>query len=182
MSTSPDRPNVRKKKKRRPSSTKEYGAEPHVKLANMAAVSDRYIDFVNGKLTIADLDDEEIMRGQLRAKDGTFRGAPPRWIPREFMVQVMAERDQRMRSELMPLAMDAMKTLKQAMSSGTTVHDGPKITAAVKALEYTIGKPTERVQITGDVKVTQYSNIIDEATVAIGELEQMKDDEEAGDI
>ncbi len=40
---------------------------------------------------VAAMDPEELARGQLRAKDGTFRGAPPKWVPSEFHAACMRE-------------------------------------------------------------------------------------------
>ena len=41
------------------------------------------------RITVADLDDEELQRGQLRDSDGKFRGGPLRKIPREFHDELM---------------------------------------------------------------------------------------------
>jgi len=43
------------------------------------------------------LDDQELARGQLRAKDGSFTGRPPTFVPREFLLA--CQRDQKRRFE-----------------------------------------------------------------------------------
>jgi hypothetical protein len=51
-------------------------------------VTGRYAMLVQGVIKIEDLDDDELARGQLKDKNGQFRGRPPAVIPKE-MVQAM---------------------------------------------------------------------------------------------
>ena len=40
---------------------------------------------------LEDLDDEEILRMQLKNQNGDFRGRPPMWVPRSFALEMRAE-------------------------------------------------------------------------------------------
>lgn len=136
-----------------------------------SSIPDRYQSFIDGEITVDDLDEEEILRGQLRNKNGDFRGGTPNFIPRQMMIQVMARRDQILTSKLQPLAAKAAKALDQMVTNGTTVHDGPRVQAAKLALEYSVGKPVEKVQIQASVKVEQYTHVVESVLVDVNEEE-----------
>lgn len=61
------------------------------KKAKPASVPSRYQLFIDGTLDVSELDDEELIRGQIKDKNGEFRGRPPRAIPREFHTAVVRE-------------------------------------------------------------------------------------------
>lgn len=54
---------------------------------------------MTGELSVEDLDDEELMRGQIRNKNGTF-GKPPLVVPRSFLTRLAAEMQARVEAEL----------------------------------------------------------------------------------
>ena len=54
-------------------------------------VPSRYDDFLDGKLSVEDLDHEEQIRGQIRNRNGEFGGRPPTVIPRSFHQAVVRE-------------------------------------------------------------------------------------------
>lgn len=131
----------------------------------VATIPDRYRELMDGKIAIEDLDDEEIMRGQLKNSQGDFRGRQPKFVPREMMQALIEERDRRLAAKFMPLAEDAITTLRGAMRDGTTVHDGPRIQAAKLALEYSVGKPTEKIAIQANVHVNTYNHVVEAVLV-----------------
>lgn len=51
----------------------------------------RYQQFISGLITVKDLDDEELAKGQFRGRDGKFAGNPPKQIPREMHDQFVTE-------------------------------------------------------------------------------------------
>lgn len=64
----------------------------------------RYQKFISGLITVKDLDDEELAKGQFRARDGGFSGNPPKQIPREmhdqFVTELFERADMRLREGL----------------------------------------------------------------------------------
>lgn len=130
-------------------------------------IPDRYRMLMDGDITIDDLDEEEIMRGQLRNAAGDFRGRPPQFIPRTMMTQIIERRNQIHASQIQPLVGKAVKRLSTVLEQGSHVNDGPSIQAAKLALEYGLGKPVEKVAIQADVKITQYENIVEASVIPI---------------
>lgn len=51
----------------------------------------RYQKFISGLITVKDLDDEELAKGQFRDRNGGFTGNPPKMIPRDMHDQFVNE-------------------------------------------------------------------------------------------
>src|SRR5688572_216862 len=80
-------------------------------------MSDRYARLLSGELKIEDLDDEEIIKGRLRAEDGSFRGAPPKLIPyslHQALKKSMTDRMERKMIESLPEVIDALVRIATA--------------------------------------------------------------------
>lgn len=64
----------------------------------------RYQKFISGLITVKDLDDEELARGQFRDRNNDFSGNPPKMIPREmhdqFVNELFERADMRLREGL----------------------------------------------------------------------------------
>jgi len=95
---------------------------------------------------VKDWDDEEIMRGRARAKDGSFKGKDPKVIPKV----VHDEWKRRQFSKAMDVATNgaevAMQTLIDIIQS-PMAYDRDKIEASKVILERTMGKPREKVEL-----------------------------------
>jgi len=116
-------------------------------------IPSRYEAFMNGEITIEDLDEEEIMRGQLRGKDGTFRGRPPTFIPREFAQALAAAQKELIASEMAALVMPAMRTLVEVMDKPhPQPGDNAKVQAAKLVLERNLGKVPETLELKAEIK------------------------------
>lgn len=133
----------------------------------VATIPDRYKQFLDGTLTVDDLDDEEIMRGQLRNSQGDFRGRNAKFLPRELMLGIIQKRDEIFASKIMPAASDAIDNLKR-VSKTSTVHDGPGVQASKILLAYAIGNPVEKVQINAHVE-HKYDHIVESSLRKVGE-------------
>lgn len=64
----------------------------------------RYQQFISGLISVKDLDDEELAKGQFRDRKGGFSGNPPKQIPREmhdqFVTELFERADMRLREGL----------------------------------------------------------------------------------
>lgn len=138
-------------------------------------IPDRYAAFVKGELTIEDLDEEELMRGQIRGKDGSFRGRPPRLVPREFAQGLAAAQHNHMARRIAGLVDKAFKTLEEVMDKQ---HPQPGDAARVKAaqllIERYLGRVPETVNIKAEVSTWNSNKEKFVKTVHIGELKQIE--------
>lgn len=112
-------------------------------------IQGRYAQFLNGKITVEDLDDEELAQGRLKASDGTFRGRPPRVIPAE-MVQAMrrewlARAEAKLRDALMEKGIGTLVELAEDCPDPAV-----RLRAANAIIERTMGKVPDRVHIAAE--------------------------------
>lgn len=118
----------------------------------------RYRAFMNGKITIDDLDEDEIMRGQIRNKAGHFGGRKPNYVPREFLTQIQVKQREIYEQTLAPMVLKAMRTLDDVMeekagrySSGPSPQHAARVAAAKLVLERALGRVPEQVQIKAEI-------------------------------
>lgn len=124
-------------------------------------ISPRYQQFMDGTLTMDDLDDEEIMRGQIRAKDGSFRGQPPQMVPREFSRQLIIARQDVFNKTIAPMVVTALNTLNEVMGGRGRLgsQDSARVSAAKLVLERAIGRVPEQIQIQAEIQTWEkYAN------------------------
>jgi hypothetical protein len=110
----------------------------------------RYAQFLNGKITVDDLDDEELAQGRLKASDGTFRGRPPRVIPAE-MVQAMrrewmSRAEARLRDALMEVGLQGMINI----AKDERVDPAVRLRAQQTIIERTMGKVPDKVVLAAE--------------------------------
>lgn len=77
----------------------------------MEALSPRWQDFEAGRLKVEDLDWEELSRGQLRNKNGTFTGRKPQVLPRAWhdeLAKRAAEHGQSVLTQNIDVAVQAL--------------------------------------------------------------------------
>lgn len=110
------------------------------------AVQGRMAQFMAGEITMADLDTEELLKGQLRAEDGSFRGRPPKLIPREMhdeMVrELLARGDQLIRESFT----DAIQAFKD-IAGDKNLEPRDRLKAAQYLWERVAGKLADRVDL-----------------------------------
>lgn len=109
-------------------------------------------DINSGRVTMNDvvaaMDVEELARGQIRAKDGTFRGAPMKWVPAEFHAACMREmlkRGQALYRENFLVAVEAFT----AIAKSEDVEPQHRLKAAQYIWERVEGKIPDKVEIGG---------------------------------
>lgn len=127
---------------------------PVKRYKKMGTIPDRYMEFVEGKISVTDLDDEEVFRGQIRNKNGDFRGRPSNFVPREFASVIQQEAARRFQAEMQALVPEAIRTVQDVMNKKhPQPGDGARVTAAFKTIERYAGKTPETVQIQAEISV-----------------------------
>lgn len=120
----------------------------------MQAPPARYQAFMDGDLTVEDLDDEEIQRMQLRASDGSFRGGVPHALPREFLNAIRVEQQKRFSHWVNTVIPQAQETVVELMQSKKLQPgDATRLKAAQEILERFAGKTPDRVEVKAEVSV-----------------------------
>lgn len=105
-------------------------------------------------------DDEELARGRPRAKDGSFKGAPPKYIDRALHEQIVRKFEQVVRAEMNNHTVGALKVLDMILTDVEVdekgkplVNASTKLEAAKFLIEHVIGKPKQRVETDISVKL-----------------------------
>lgn len=112
----------------------------------LATVSKTTADVLDGTDDLSQWDDEEIRRGQRRAKDGTFRGAPPKLVPQA----VHAERHRRTLTRAHALFTENVEAAVQVLvdlALDTTVPPSDRIKAALIVAERVMGKNPQAIEV-----------------------------------
>lgn len=107
-------------------------------------------DIKDGKMTMKDfvaaLDPEELARGQMRADDGTFRGAPPKWVPAELhqacVRELMARGDQIWKGAYI----EAIQVFTD-IAKNPAIEPKDRLKAAQYVVERIAGKTPEKVEL-----------------------------------
>jgi hypothetical protein len=96
---------------------------------------------------VAGLDNEELARGQLKDKDGTFRGRPPSMIPRAFYNACVRELMDRGSVRWRANYVGAIDVMTQ-IAGDPTVKPEVRLKAAQFVVERIEGKVPERIIVT----------------------------------
>lgn len=121
----------------------------------------RYQAFIDGTLTVADLDDEEVFKMQLKDKNGRFSGPPPKVLPSVFLEAIRVEQMKRHHGAIAAMVDDAHKTIARLMHP---MHvggpgDGPAFKAAQFVLERYAGKTPDALIVKAEVKTSAWEDI-----------------------
>ena len=112
-------------------------------------VSGRYAELLQGYITVADLDDEELARGKLRDKNGDFRGGQPNMLPVQMVDAMRNELYRRANENLQAALMGpGIKTLVD-LATGS-VDDKVRLKAATTIIERMMGKVPDRVKLSAE--------------------------------
>lgn len=135
-------------------------------------LSPRMKDLEEGRLSIEDLDLEELQRGQLRSADGKFNGPKPHHIPRAFhdvMQREIAKRMQLMFNGQLQVGFNAIVEIAQDQRATVTRE---RLAAAQYIMERGIGKIAEKQEIKSEVTVFEHQVSTGGFLMDLGELEQ----------
>lgn len=115
---------------------------------------------------VAKLDNESLVRGNIRNKDGTF-GPPPQWVPRAFhraCVQELMKRGQRLYLDNYLRAIEAM--VKIANGEVKTAKASDRLKAAMAVIERIEGKIPEKIHVSTD---QPWQLVIEDIVAEVGE-------------
>jgi hypothetical protein len=129
----------------------------------------RYELLVEGELTVADLDDEEIRRGQTRNKDGGFSGRPPKAFPRALHDALRLEFQRRMNQKFQVAVDVAYITLLEVANNPRASADA-RVKAATALMERGLGKVPDKVF--AEVAVKKFEENIEGLFVDVPEVVQ----------
>lgn len=109
----------------------------------------RYQKFISGLISVKDLDDEELARGQFRDRKGGFSGNPPKQIPREMHDQFVTELFERADMRLREGLVECVNTMVEVATS--PVYEAKdRLKAAQWVFERVRGKQADVVVHTQD--------------------------------
>lgn len=127
------------------------------RLRNTARNAERDMEMLYEK-PVSEWDMDELAKGRPRSSDGTFRGPAPSWITPLIMKEAQDRLRTLTRQDLSSYAADAIKVMGKLMKEDGTDLDGKplvpptvRLNAAQYVLDQLIGKPTNPVEISGNV-------------------------------
>jgi hypothetical protein len=142
----------------------------------LRAMTPRMRDLAEGRLSIDDLDWEELTKGMLRDKNGNFTGAKPAMLPREWHEKMAAEILKGAEAQFRKNYQLTMDTLvKMVESERTPARE--KLAAIIYMQERTIGKVTEKREVKTEVTVFDTMVQNGEFLMDLGEIETGETDE-----
>ena len=110
-------------------------------------VTGRYAMLAQGLISVEDLDDDELSRGQLKDKNGQFRGRPPKMMPIELVQAMRREWLSRAEAKLRDALYDGGLATYVELSQNKTIDPGVRLRAADRIVERTMGKVPDKVEI-----------------------------------
>lgn len=120
--------------------------------------------FDRGFITVKDLDDEELRYGRCRDANGIVpskKGKRTELIPKERYDEMVAEHDLRMKQKLRQIADDMIEVIVDT-ALDDTVEPKDRLDAAKYALEWTMGKPAQTVNV--NVKSAPWEDLLSQVT------------------
>lgn len=104
----------------------------------------RFQKLCQGLISVEDLDDEELARGQCKGADGRFGQTPPRMIPKAIHDQMVQQLFVRANDQLRHDLLGAVKALG-VISSGEAFEPADRIKAATVIIDRVMGKTADVV-------------------------------------
>lgn len=111
----------------------------------------RLQQLLEGTLTVADLDDDEIMAGRCKDKNGRFSGRPPNTFPRAIHDALRREFHKRVDEKFQDGLDLALETLEDVMRTKHAAAPA-RVRAAEIWIERTRGKVPDKVEQTLEIK------------------------------
>lgn len=124
--------------------------------------SERWAMLLDGRLTVKDLDDEEIKRMQVRTAGGDFSGKRRKTMPSHIAAAFRDENMRRATAMLEEALPDAIKALVEIAKMSE--KDSDRIKAANIVVERVMGKTPQEVI----ARVTSFDEVVDEAVKTVG--------------
>ena len=128
---------------------------------------------LRGEVDVSEWDNEELIRGRRRGRDGTFRGRAPSIIPRELFDELRRRTMTEVHEEVRRAALPAAALLGQ-MVRGEVEPDPTQLRAVQEVLDRFIGKAPQHVEI--DVAVKPWEEALAGGVVRDIEMQPGDDD------
>lgn len=112
-------------------------------------VSGRMAQFLAGEISVEDLDDDELARGQFRDANGGFSGRPNKMIPREVQ-QEMIRRLLSRGDELWRNGYNIAIKVHLEIAADPNNAPGDRLKAAQYLIERVAGKTPDRIHIAAE--------------------------------
>lgn len=109
-------------------------------------VTGRYAMLINGLISVEDLDDEELARGQLKDKNGNFSGRPPKLIPQELVQAMRREWLGRAEAKLREALMDSGIGTLVALAKDRNVDESVRLRASQTIIDRCMGKVPDKIE------------------------------------
>lgn len=119
----------------------------------------RWQKLLDGQLTVADLDDEEITRMRVKAKDGSFAGTPRRSMPSHLAQGFHREAIKRANDKIRTAAPEAVQALLD-IGRDPDVKESDRVRALTYIIDRGMGKVPETINVQ---KADEWSATMDEA-------------------
>lgn len=103
-------------------------------------------DVLTGRDDPADWDDEELLHGRRRDRNGAFQGADPQVIPKAVQDELTRRMMRKAHNKIRQMNDDALEQL-EALITGSEVDDKVRIKAIEMVLNRNIGKVPERLEV-----------------------------------
>ena len=142
-------------------------------------VSGRMAQLLNGEISVADLDDEELARGRCRDMNGGFSGRTPRIVPREMQQEMVRRLLQRGEEMFRESYIDALRVLREIMTDPNN-SASDRLKALNMVVERTAGKVPDRIHLAAEDPVeTLFRKILSDPD---GRLEPVPPPKEAAEF
>lgn len=130
---------------------KKAKAREEAKTKGKPTATERWAQLVDGQLTVAELDDEELRRMKVRSLDGTFNGPRPSRMPSHLAQAFHQEAIKRANDKLRTAAPEAVQALLD-IGRDPDVKESDRVRALMYVVDRSLGKTPETVRIEGQSK------------------------------
>jgi hypothetical protein len=137
--------------------TRHKDGRAHVRVGAQVAA------LIAGDLDISQVDDEELIRGQLRSRDGNFRGSPPVIVPRALYAEwVRREMETGFQSMIGDLGQIVQSVV--GIAGDESLPANVRLKAAEMVMDRVYGKVRQHVELDLGEK-PKHEAVIEEATI-----------------
>lgn len=127
-------------------------------------VTERTAELIAGEIDPAEWDDEELLRGYSRAKDGSFRGRPPSVVPMEVYQEFVRRQLHRAEQGFVDSVADAVRALRN-IALDPEVEPPTRLKAIEMILDRVWGKPTQRHELGGALTLEPWRQVVEDVTI-----------------
>lgn len=145
-------------------------------------ITGRYADLLAGRLSVEDLDMEELARCQLKDKNGKFTGRPPKYLPADLVQRMKREFFKRGDAIFEESYVDAVNVMRD-IAINEKYDEGVRLRAAQYIVERVRGKTPDILVVETEkpwqVAIQRMVVAASELPAAIEDAEVIEEDEPA---